>query len=96
MSVDMGSHGYQRKIEINAAIKECDNTLISRLALLVVLIDVTSAIDCIEENLVISGNKPFLIDGETLLHESGTRPALKHEIDESLVMSGLFEGTLQK
>ena len=39
MSVDMGSHGYQRKIEINAAIKECD-TLNIKTGLLVVLIDV--------------------------------------------------------
>lgn len=92
-SLDMGNWGYQDKIDILHGPSECDDRLISRLALMIVLIDVLGAIDCIDENLIICGDKPILIDGETLLHESGAHPSLKHECDESILMSGLFEKT---
>lgn len=92
-SLDRGGWGYQEKASSNEAITSCSDDLISRLALMVVLIDILGAIDCINENLIISSDAPMLIDGETLLHESGQHPALKHDIDESLIMSGLFENT---
>ncbi len=92
-SLDRGLWGLQEKVSINEEITSCSNELISRLALMIVLIDILGAMDCINENLIICGDAPMLIDGETLLHESGQHPALKHDIDESLIMSGLFEST---
>ena len=92
-SLDRGNWGYQDKINSQHSTPEYNDRLISRLALMIVLIDILGAIDCIDENLVICKDKPILIDGETLLHESGTHPALKPEFEESIVMSGLFERT---
>lgn len=88
-SLDCGDWGYQAFVDSEEI---CDpgkiTDLISRLALVSVLLDICGAADCHEENLLVTGDVPLLIDGETLFHEAGN-PANKHENEDSILVSGL-------
>ena len=87
-SLDCGDWGYQEFVDTEVL---CDpgqiNDLISRLALVSVLLDVCGAIDCHEENLLVAGDIPVLIDGETLFHEAG-KPTSKVENENSILVTG--------
>ena len=87
-SLDCGDWGYQEFVDREVVCAPGQvNDLISRLALVSVLLDVCGATDCHEENLVVAGDIPLLIDGETLFHEVG-KPTSKFENEDSLLVTG--------
>ena len=88
-SLDCGDWGYQEFVESEVLSDPGQiNALISRLALVSVLLDICGAIDCHEENLLVAGDIPVLIDGETLFHEAG-KPASKVDNENSILVTGL-------
>jgi len=87
-SLDCGDWGYQEFVESDVICEPGQiNDLISRFALVTVLLDICGATDCHEENLLVTGDIPVLIDGETLFHEAG-KPASKFENENSILITG--------
>ena len=87
-SLDCGDWGYQEFVDSEMVCAPGQITdLISRLALVSVLLDVCGATDCHEENLVVADGMPVLIDGETLFHEVG-KPASKSDNEDSILVTG--------
>jgi|APSaa5957512535_1039671.scaffolds.fasta_scaffold13182_1 lantibiotic modifying enzyme len=87
-SLDCGDWSYQEFVESDVTCEpEQINDLVSRLALITVLLDICGATDCHDENLLVTGDTPLLIDGETLFHEAG-KPTSMLENENSILVTG--------
>ncbi len=90
-SLDCGNWGYQEfVIRTELCEAEKQSLLVIRLAIVTFLLDIFGAIDCHKENLFLSGDRPILIDGETLFH-SIDKPKSGFLLRDSILVTGFCD-----